>query len=172
MENANKYKARKVTYHGITFDSQKELERYLYLEYLEKHGVISQLRRQVRFQIIPPLYATETIRHNKRTNTRKKLVDRAAHYTCDFLYRENEKIIIEDVKSEATARLSDYGLRRKLMLRIIAGHNLRKQRDTFEFREFVKQECSGIRKKCVMKQLLTTRKERHEFKPGTTSDDG
>ena len=37
----NKYNAKKVTYFGETFDSQKEGERWLYLRSLQKKGKIS-----------------------------------------------------------------------------------------------------------------------------------
>lgn len=131
----NKFNAEKVTFRGMTFDSRKELKRFLYLQFQEKKGVISQLRRQVKFQIIPPMYVSRTFVRAKTTEVRYVLVDRAAYYTCDFLYRENGKIIIEDVKSAETAKLKDYVLRRKLMIRIIYKHNERRGHDTFEFRE-------------------------------------
>lgn len=131
----NKFNAEKVTFRGMTFDSRKEFKRFLYLQFQEKKGVISQLRRQVKFQIIPPLYTTRTIVHAKTTEIRCSLIDRASYYTCDFLYRENGKIIIEDVKSAETAKLKDYILRRKLMIRIIYNHNEKRGHDTFEFRE-------------------------------------
>lgn len=135
QKNANKFNAEKVTFRGMTFDSRKELKRFLYLQFQEKKGVISQLRRQVKFQIIPPLYVTRTMVHAKITEIKCSLVDRAAYYTCDFLYRENGKIIIEDVKSAETASLKDYILRRKLMIRIIYRHNEKRGHDVFEFRE-------------------------------------
>ena len=131
----NKYNARKTKFRGMTFDSRSEMKRYLYLSDLERKGVISQLRRQVRFRIIPPLYGVAQISHARTTTFKPYLIDRAAYYTCDFLYREDGKIIIEDVKSERTARLNDYILRRKLMIRIIYVHNSRRGRETFEFRE-------------------------------------
>ena len=135
MQSKNKFNAHKVTYRGMTFDSRKEFKRFLYLQFLEKKGVISQLRRQVKFQIIPPLYVARTVNHAKTTRIKSRLIDSPAYYTCDFLYRENGRIIIEDVKSAETARLKDYILRRKLMIRIIARHNARRGHDTFEFRE-------------------------------------
>ena len=131
----NKYNARKTKFRGMVFDSRKEFKRFLYLQFLEKKGIISQLRRQVKFQIIPPLYVARAVNHAKTTRIKSSLIDSPAYYTCDFLYRENGRIIIEDVKSAETARLKDYILRRKLMIRIIARHNARRGHDTFEFRE-------------------------------------
>lgn len=104
---------------------------------MQAHGIISQLRRQVRFRIIPPLYGTRVTSSSRKTVVKPYLIDRAAYYTCDFLYREGGRIVIEDVKSKATARLADYGLRRKLVLRLVAGHNVRRGREAFVFREHV-----------------------------------
>lgn len=135
VQKKNKFNAVKATYRGMTFDSRKELKRYLYLLHLQKSGVISQLRRQVRFRIIPPLYGMRQVCHAKTIVLRPYIIDRAAYYTCDFLYRENGKIIIEDVKSAETAKLKDYILRRKLVIRMVYSHNARRGRDVFEFRE-------------------------------------
>ncbi|MBO7425156.1 MAG: DUF1064 domain-containing protein, partial [Clostridiales bacterium] len=40
----SKYHNEKVEYKGKTFDSKKEFEYYLFLESLEKSGVIKELR--------------------------------------------------------------------------------------------------------------------------------
>ena len=92
----NKYNARKTEYNGMTFDSRKELTRYKELELLERAGEISNLRRQVEFELIP-----------------KQPGERKAVYTADFVYTENGKEIVEDVKGMKTR---DYIIRRKLML--------------------------------------------------------
>lgn len=71
---------------GIKFDSKKEGARYLELFMLQKAGQISNLELQKRFEICPKKYA------NKR----------ARYYVADFVYVENGKKVIEDVKSKAT----------------------------------------------------------------------
>ena len=91
-----KYNARKCEYSGMIFDSKKELARYKELELLERAGEISNLRRQVEFELIP-----------------KQPGERKAVYTADFVYTENGKEIVEDVKGMKTR---DYIIRRKLML--------------------------------------------------------
>ena len=91
----NKYNARKCEYAGMTFDSRKELARYKELRLLEQAGQISDLRRQVEFELIP-----------------KQQGERKAVYTADFVYRENGAEVVEDVKGVKTR---DYILRRKLM---------------------------------------------------------
>jgi hypothetical protein len=40
--------------------------------------------------------------------------ERAVKYFADFIYKENEKIIVEDVKSEATKKDKAYIIKRKL----------------------------------------------------------
>lgn len=94
----NKYHAKKITIDGITFDSTKEGNRYLELKLLENLGKIDDLRCQYRFELIP-----------------KQGKERATHYVADFLYWENGKEVVEDVKSEITRKKSDYIIKRKLM---------------------------------------------------------
>lgn len=50
---ASKYHARKTVVDGITFDSKKEAKRYAELKLLERAGFIRDLKRQVRFELIP-----------------------------------------------------------------------------------------------------------------------
>ncbi len=47
----SKYRARRVTVGGETFDSQKEANRWQYLKLLERAGEIRDLQRQVVFYI-------------------------------------------------------------------------------------------------------------------------
>lgn len=95
----NKYHARKVTVDGIEFDSRKEANRYAELLLLQRAGKISDLRRQVEFELIPKCGS-----------------ERAAKYHADFCYIDaaTGKQVVEDVKSRAT-KTPDYILRRKLM---------------------------------------------------------
>lgn len=98
----NKYGAKKITIDGITFDSKKEANRYCELRLLERAGVISQLKRQVRYTLIP-----------------KQEGERACEYIADFVYhdKESNKEVVEDVKSKAT-RTDAYIIKRKLMKHI------------------------------------------------------
>lgn len=84
------------TYNGITFDSRREMKRYMELELLEKAGVIEHLQCQITYEVIPK-YGKE----------------RAAHYIADFVYTdENGHTVIEDAKGVKTP---EYVLKRKLM---------------------------------------------------------
>lgn len=99
----SKYKNRKVTVGGITYDSRKEFERYVELILLLKSGQISDLKRQVKYELIP----------SQRIDG--KVVERACSYVADFVYTENGETVVEDTKGFKTP---EYIIKRKLMLYI------------------------------------------------------
>lgn len=98
-----KYHAKKTELDGITFDSRKEAQRYAELRLLERSGAIHNLRRQVRYELIPA---------QKKGG---KTIERACHYIADFVYEEDGKTVVEDVKGYRT---KEYVLKRKLMLQV------------------------------------------------------
>ena len=94
----------------------KEYNRYLDLIMLEKEGKISDLRRQVKFILIPE--QREPDKMGKRGGKIKgKLLEREASYYADFVYTDNESgdLVVEDTKGYKT---KDYILKRKLMLHV------------------------------------------------------
>lgn len=148
--------------HGIDFslvekyDSDKEHQRWLELQDMEKDGLISELQRQVKYELVPDQYehipvkektvtdyfveigsrhayftsmkaarefckvhnyGYDRITKHDRTKTvyKKILAERRIIYTADFVYNENGKTIVEDVKSEITRKERDYIIVRKLM---------------------------------------------------------
>lgn len=78
------------------FDSKKEWRRSNELALLEKAGAISGVVHHPKFSI-----------------------DIAGVHICtyeaDFRYMENGQMVVEDVKSEGTRKLSTYVLKKKLM---------------------------------------------------------
>lgn len=99
-----KYLNKKTVVGGIEFDSKRELARYRQLTLMERAGLISNLRRQVRYQLIPSQRRADGV------------AERAVHYVADFVYTQDGKEVVEDLKSEITRKLKDYVLKRKLML--------------------------------------------------------
>ena len=93
----NKYRNIKTYIGAVQFDSQKEANKFLELKMLEKAGVIKNLERQKRFKIVP------------KTND-----ERAVFYVADFVYIQDGKLIVEDVKSDITRKNSTYIIKRKL----------------------------------------------------------
>lgn len=118
MRAKSKYHNRKITRDGVTFDSRKEFRRYEELQLLQQAGEIANLRRQVKFVLIPTQREPSQI--GTRGGVKKgKLLERECAYIADFVYTENGKIVVEDTKG---LRTKDYIIKRKLMLYV---HNIR-----------------------------------------------
>ena len=98
----NKYHNKKCVYGGMTFDSQKERDRYIQLRVMENAGLIQNLQRQVKYEVIP-----------KQTDVMGHVIERATAYVADFVYEQDGKTVVEDTKGERTR---DYIIKRKLML--------------------------------------------------------
>lgn len=107
----SKYHSRKIERNGETFDSVKEYKRYLELLLLEKAGAIEGLKRQASFLLLPAQYEKAYTKSGKEK--RGKCLERAVTYVADFVYFEDGKSVVEDVKGFKT---KDYILKRKLML--------------------------------------------------------
>ena len=110
---------------GILHDSRKEALRWTQLLILERAGLISCLKRQVEFILIPDQRepSTEVYQKGEKKGMPKKgkLLERKVVYVADFVYydnRTNEKVV-EDTKGVKT---KDYIIKRKLMLYI---HNIK-----------------------------------------------
>lgn len=99
----SKYNSKKTVVDGQTFDSKKEANRYKELRLLEKAGAIKDLRMQVKFTLIPA----------QRDEATGKVVERECSYKADFVYEEDGKTVVEDVKG---FRTKEYIIKRKLLL--------------------------------------------------------
>lgn len=121
----SKYRSRKVTVGGITFDSKRESKRWCELCLLQKAGKITDLDRQVKFELIPAQTRTVvTGEKYKRNNlargiragdpkTKEVCLEQACVYIADFVYRVDGRQIVEDAKGVKTEA---YKIKRKLML--------------------------------------------------------
>ena len=93
----NKYGAKKVVIGGEVFDSKKEFYRWSDLKLLERAGKISNLKRQVKYELIP-----------------KQDGERACTYVADFVYIDSDgNTVVEDTKG---VRTDAYRIKKKLML--------------------------------------------------------
>lgn len=100
----NKYKNKKIIIDGIQFDSQKEGYRYKELRLLQRAGLIKDLKLQTTFILQP------SFKKNNKTI-------RAITYKADFDYlTKDNRHILEDVKSPATAKDKTYILKKKMLL--------------------------------------------------------
>ena len=123
----SKYRNKKITVDGITFDSRKEYVRWCELSLMERAGVITGLDRQVKFELIPAQYRTvETGELYKKNDpkrgiragdpkTKEVCLEQACVYIADFAYKQDGRQVVEDTKSKVT-KTKDYVIKRKLML--------------------------------------------------------
>lgn len=104
----SKYRNEKTEVDGIVFDSRKEANRYRELKLLEKAGEISDLRLQVKFELVPAIYEYGVC------IPRAVCVQKAVTYIADFVYRDKMtgEEIVEDVKGMKT---EVYKLKKKLL---------------------------------------------------------
>lgn len=113
-----KYHNKKVVYNGIKFDSKKEAHRYCELRLLAKAGEITDLQRQVEYELIPKQVEYYTVVKNGKSVEKSRVIERPTKYIADFVYRQkNGDLVVEDVKSTAT-RTTEYIIKRKLLLQI------------------------------------------------------
>lgn len=98
----------------MVFDSRKECRRWKELRLLEDEGHISDLQRQVRFELVP--VQREPDRRGPKGGVIKgKVNERKVEYIADFVYTDTEtgEMVVEDTKGIKT---KDFIIKRKLML--------------------------------------------------------
>ena len=87
------------------YASDKERRRAFELQALQRKGLVSQLREQVRYEVIPNQY-----------DERGNLIEHSCCYIADFVYLdEHGMLVVEDVKG---CKTKEYIIKRKLMLHV------------------------------------------------------
>ena len=115
--SGRKYGNRKVNTEDGTFDSVKEARRNAELRILEAAGEITDLRRQVRFELIPAQREPDTV--GPRGGVKKgRIIEQAVYYVADYVYKDADGIeIVEDVKGYRDgAAYKIFSIKRKLLL--------------------------------------------------------
>ena len=100
LKNRPKYNNNKVN----GYDSAKESIRASELKLMQNQGIISDLKEQVHFKLIPT-----------QRDTKGNLIEKICSYVADFTYMKEEKLVVEDTKG---MRLPAYIIKRKLMLAV------------------------------------------------------
>lgn len=97
----NKYHAER----SGGYASRKERRRADELRLLQRAGLISSLREQVPYELIPA-----------QRDANGKLLERACRYVADFVYNDKDgRTVVEDAKG---VRTDVYRIKRKLMLKV------------------------------------------------------
>lgn len=107
QKKESKYKNKKIDSPDGKFDSKYEYEEWIRLKLLERGHIISDLRRQVPFEIIP------TIRTTADTLCCIK-------YVADFVYLENGLTKIVDTKGFETP---EYKIKKRLLINQYVNEN-------------------------------------------------
>lgn len=105
----NKYGAKRVGEHA----SKKEHNRANQLKLWQRAGLISNLREQVPFELIPAQYGQ--CGTDLKGKPVRVCIEKSCKYIADFVYTDNEtgQTIVEDTKG---VRTKEYIIKRKLML--------------------------------------------------------
>lgn len=83
----NKYGNRKVETADGVFDSKGEWLRWCFLKDQQAKGAIRDLRRQVTYQLVPPVHYAKTLHLKTKDKTVERLWTREVTYTADFVYK-------------------------------------------------------------------------------------
>lgn len=112
-QKPSKYRSEKVEILGIRFDSKREARRWFELTTLEKAGEIKNLRRQVKFELIPT--QSEPDITGKRGGIKHgRVLENEVSYYADFVYEDRDgQTVVEDTKG---VRTPEYIIKRKLLL--------------------------------------------------------
>lgn len=124
-----KFNNKKVETPDGVFDSKGEWQRWLFLKDAERRGLIRNLRRQVKYILIPTQYRTEIVHLKTKDKEVQRVAEREVTYTADFVYYKVHdagavngeyeiswdigEVVVEDFKG---LRTKDYLIKRKLML--------------------------------------------------------
>lgn len=102
----SKYRNQRIDTPDGKFDSKAEYARWCELKLEQRAGGIANLRRQVKYELIPSSCGGRL---------------RPIYYIADFVYERDGKEVVEDHKGAPTANHRLYLLKKRLMLHI---HNI------------------------------------------------
>lgn len=109
-----KYGNKKLVIDDVTWDSKREYQRWLVLRQAEADGLISDLERQPKFELIPAIKETYVKHLKTKDKVYERTVQLACSYTADFRYIKDGKVVVEDVKISPKMLPPEYVLREKM----------------------------------------------------------
>lgn len=111
----SKYNNKKIVNEFGKWDSKKEFRYWLVLKEAETQGLITDLQRQVKFELIPAV-REKYIKHLKTKDKEcERTLQRPITYTCDFTYYKDGEYIVSDVKSSPKTLPKEFLLKEKMM---------------------------------------------------------
>lgn len=110
----SKYRNTKVSFQGEEFDSKREMQRYLVLKDAESNGIIQNLQKQVKFELIPKIEEDIVIHLKRKDKIQRKTIQQPIIYRADFVYEKDGVMVVEDVKISDFLLPKEYLLKEKL----------------------------------------------------------
>jgi len=113
---SGRFKPKKVENEYGVFDSKSEYERYLLLLDMERNGLITDLKRQVTYELLPQ--QTKVVRKALKTKVKEvvKVVEQDMKYTCDFTYYDKDgEFIAEEFKGSRYCIDDSIRIKKKLL---------------------------------------------------------
>ena len=87
FDTKRKFNNKRMTTPDGDFDSKGEWERWLFLKDAERRGQIAELRRQVKYVLLPTQYRTEVVHLKTKDKEVQRVAEREVTYTADFVYK-------------------------------------------------------------------------------------
>ena len=113
----SKYKNKTCWYEGLKFDSEYERDYWIHLLGEERAGRISNLRRQVPYELIPAVWGEKVVHLKTKDKVVPVCLQKSTQYYADFVYTDYDgNEVVVDTKSDYTRKLADYRLKKKMML--------------------------------------------------------
>lgn len=113
-KKGERYKHKTIRVDGLKFDSQKEYDRYLFLKKAEDDGLISNLRTQVKYELIPSVTEDYVVHLKTKDKIKTRTLQLAITWTADFVYIKDGEEVIEDVKPRKDLLSDRFVIKEKL----------------------------------------------------------
>ena len=116
MRFKGKFNNKKMETPEGVFDSKGEWQRWLVLKEAEREGKIFDLKRQVKFTLIPTQYRDEVVHLKTKDKVVQRVAEREITYTADFVYCKQPEgfgLVVEDFKGFPNDR---WPLKKAMML--------------------------------------------------------
>ena len=111
----SKFGNEKARFGNEVFDSRGEMRRYLVLLDAVREGRISNLRRQVKYTLVPQQFKTVAVPLKTKIRYEQRQAEPAVTYTADFVYEKDGETVVEDYKGYPNDR---WPIKRALMLHV------------------------------------------------------
>jgi hypothetical protein len=110
-----KYNNRKIHVDGLTFDSKREYDRWLDLLRMQENGDIDGLKRQVEYILLPAIKSVTPVQLKTKVKMVERTVQQPIRYYADFVYNQDGKEVVEDVKISPKMIPAEYKIKKKML---------------------------------------------------------